>query len=117
MRLSLFLEKQYRMTCWELQSICPNSVDGDFHNPLTSRCETLDGQRLLQYSSEISVHVYTCKASENFRNLQELLSFETPVMQSAFEFHHGSCSHVLGDEKVHAYQVPLRIKQAQSYDR
>ena len=94
MRLSLFLEKQYRMTCWELQSICPNSVDGDFHNPLTSRCETLDGQRLLQYSSEISVHVYTCKASENFRNLQELLSFETRVMQSAFEFHHGSCSHI-----------------------
>ena len=68
-------------------------------------------------SSEISVHVYTCKASENFRNLQELLSFETPVMQSAFEFHHGSCSHVLGNEKVHAYQVPLQIKQAQSYDR
>ena len=27
-------------------------------------------------------------------------------MQSAFEFHHGSCSHVLGNEKVHAYQVP-----------
>ena len=43
--------------------------------------------------------------SQNFRNLPELLS-----MQSAFEtsqnFHHGSCSLVLGNEKVHVYQVP-----------
>ena len=29
------------------QSISPNSVEGDFHNPLTSRCETFDGQKLL----------------------------------------------------------------------
>ena len=28
-------------------SICPNSVKGDFHNPLSSRCETFDGQKLL----------------------------------------------------------------------
>ena len=31
----------------ELRSINPNSVEGDFHNPLTSRCETLDWQKLL----------------------------------------------------------------------
>ena len=35
-------------------------------------------------------------------------------MQSAFEtshnFHHGSCSHVLGNAKVHEYQVPSRKK-------
>ena len=35
-------------------------------------------------------------------------------MQSAFEtlhnFHHGSCSHVLGSKKVHVYQVPSRKK-------
>ena len=34
-------------TVWEERSICPNSVKGDFHNPLTSRCETFDGQKLL----------------------------------------------------------------------
>ena len=35
-------------------------------------------------------------------------------MQSAFEtshnFHHGSCSHMLGNRKVHVYQVPSRKK-------
>ena len=31
----------------KLRSINPNSVKGDFHNPLTSRCETLDWQKLL----------------------------------------------------------------------
>ena len=34
-------------TVQDERSICPNSVAGDFHNPLTSRCETFDGQKLL----------------------------------------------------------------------
>ena len=32
-------------------------------------------------------------------------------------FHHSSCSHVLGNKKVHAYYVPSRKKQAQFYER
>ena len=32
-------------------------------------------------------------------------------------FHHSSCSHVLGNKKVHAYYVPSREKQAQFYER
>ena len=34
-------------TVQDEQSISPNSVEGDFHNPLTSRCETFHEKKLL----------------------------------------------------------------------
>ena len=34
-------------TVQDERSIRPNSVKGNFHNPLTSRCETFNGQKLL----------------------------------------------------------------------
>ena len=36
-----------RETVQDERSIRLNSIEGDFHNPLTSRCETFDGQKLL----------------------------------------------------------------------
>ena len=41
-----------------------------------------------------------------------------PLLKHCTIFHHDSCSHVLGNEKVQAYQVPSRKKkQAQFYKR
>ena len=33
-----------------------------------------------------------------------------PLLKHRTIFHHSNCSHVLGNEKVHAYQVPSRKK-------
>ena len=41
-----YIHGETRTNCYELRSISPNSVElitGDFHNPLTSRSQTLDG--------------------------------------------------------------------------
>ena len=40
MHWNLFPEKQYGTSD---RSISLDSVEGDFHNPLTSRCETFEG--------------------------------------------------------------------------
>ena len=58
------------------------------------------------------------KASENFPKppraselwKQYSLVQRNPLLKHHTIFHHGSCSHVLGNEKVHAYQVPSRKK-------
>ena len=39
--------EKHRTACWQLRSICPNSLEDDFHNNLTSWCEMLDGPKLL----------------------------------------------------------------------
>ena len=65
----------------------------------------------LQKTSETTKSFGALKAIYNFVQCNPLLKYRTI-------FHHGSCSHVLGNEKVHAYQVPSqKKKQAQFYER
>ena len=59
----------------------------------------------------------------NFSRVQDGIKIRDKVYtihfwnQCLLIFHHSSCSHVLGNKKVHAYYVPSREKQAQFYER
>ena len=62
---------------------------------------------------------YTYKASEN-RALKAIYRLVqcNPLLKHRTICHHSSCSHKLGNETVHVYQVPsCKKKQAQFYER
>ena len=66
-------------------------------------------------SFNLTIHVKLQKTSETIKSfgaLKAIYNFVqcNPLLKYRTIFHHGSCSHVLGNEKVHAYQVPSQKK-------
>ena len=67
-------------------------------------------------SFDLNIHVKLQKTSETSKSFWALRAIYSlvqcnPLLKHRTIFHHGSCGHVLGNEKVHAYQVPSRKKK------
>ena len=62
-------------------------------------------------SFDWNIHVQLQKTSETFKSFWALKAIYSlvqcnPLLKHHTIFHHGSCSHVLDNKKVHTYQVP-----------
>ena len=66
-------------------------------------------------SFDLTIHVKLQKTSETSKSFWALKAIYSlvqcnPLLKHRTIFHHGICSHVLGNEKVHPYHVPSRKK-------
>ena len=81
-------------------------------------CETW----LWTWRFDLNIHIKLQKTSETSKRFSALKAIYrlmqcNPLLKHRTICHHGSCSHKLGNETVHVYQVPLRKKNKPNFTR